>query len=472
MMKKEVMFHVKHLRIKDVFADNLNLFEKISAYNVPWTVPPTVLDTVYFNLYSGQKTVSPLVRNMLNSDLLLNQQQVTNLAFLAYSMNYKNWVKEYAVLEVTYSPAENYNMSEIITTKNSTSTDSSSKQTDTNNLSNTTTGSNATTTNSTVSDISTNKPSGSEILTTEFSGSETDTLNKGGSELNTLTKSGEMIINTEYQGSTTEKEQGSSTTDVTESPTGDKVISVVAKNDETITDTPTGIEKTETTGSEEAENVSSQDSIWAFNAADISPTPTSLNEKNGRTSNNSNSQRSFDSRQDQRVIGGETTTTTTESYGDFNTTTTTNYNPSIEKVTDFSGRNDRNTTSFDGYEEQGRLSFENREDTNTKTFSNRQNIETKTFTDRVDTLNKDVTSEISENLTINETLKQTGTVVRDSEGSSSSDGLSETTHTRSGNIGVTTTQQMLQSEMNLWEWNFFYNVLFPSIDKLLTLSIY
>ena len=46
------------------------------------------------------------------------------------------------------------------------------------------------------------------------------------------------------------------------------------------------------------------------------------------------------------------------------------------------------------------------------------------------------------------------------------------TLTRSGNIGVTTSQQMLQSERDLWMWNYFYDIVFPSIDKILALRIY
>lgn len=43
--------------------------------------------------------------------------------------------------------------------------------------------------------------------------------------------------------------------------------------------------------------------------------------------------------------------------------------------------------------------------------------------------------------------------------------------TRSGNIGVTTTQQMLTSDIELWRWNFFYEV-FNDIDKVFTISTY
>ena len=41
-----------------------------------------------------------------------------------------------------------------------------------------------------------------------------------------------------------------------------------------------------------------------------------------------------------------------------------------------------------------------------------------------------------------------------------------------GNIGVTTSQQMIQSERDLDMWNFFYSVVFPSVDKVLTLMIF
>ena len=46
------------------------------------------------------------------------------------------------------------------------------------------------------------------------------------------------------------------------------------------------------------------------------------------------------------------------------------------------------------------------------------------------------------------------------------------TLTRSGNIGVTTSQQMIESERALWVWNFFRDVVFPDIDRVLTLQIY
>lgn len=44
-------------------------------------------------------------------------------------------------------------------------------------------------------------------------------------------------------------------------------------------------------------------------------------------------------------------------------------------------------------------------------------------------------------------------------------------HTRSGNIGVTTSQQMLESEIKIREWN-LYNQLMKDIDSVLCLKVY
>lgn len=41
------------------------------------------------------------------------------------------------------------------------------------------------------------------------------------------------------------------------------------------------------------------------------------------------------------------------------------------------------------------------------------------------------------------------------------------TLTRSGNIGVTTSQQMIESEIALWQWNFF-EMIFKDVDTILT----
>ena len=70
--------------------------------------------------------------------------------------------------------------------------------------------------------------------------------------------------------------------------------------------------------------------------------------------------------------------------------------------------------------------------------------------------------------THNDTLTESKTDSTEKENEST------TTHelSRSGNIGVTTSQQMIQSERDLWVWNFYNNFLFPCADRVLTLPIY
>lgn len=69
---------------------------------------------------------------------------------------------------------------------------------------------------------------------------------------------------------------------------------------------------------------------------------------------------------------------------------------------------------------------------------------------------------------------QSGTFKTENERTGTYEDLTEydTELTRSGNIGVTTSQQMITSERELWLWNFFQDVVFPDLTKLLALRIY
>lgn len=42
---------------------------------------------------------------------------------------------------------------------------------------------------------------------------------------------------------------------------------------------------------------------------------------------------------------------------------------------------------------------------------------------------------------------------------------------RSGNIGVTTSQQMAESSLQLWKWNYFYDI-FRDVDSIFTITTY
>lgn len=112
------------------------------------------------------------------------------------------------------------------------------------------------------------------------------------------------------------------------------------------------------------------------------------------------------------------------------------------------------------------------------------------------TQEQDATGKRTENGTTDETRTESGTTDEtrtqtdtgtdkttydvtetDLESGSVKEGGSDTqtrnyTLTRAGNIGVTTSQQMIESERNLWFWNFFIDTVFPNVADVLTLKIY
>ena len=94
---------------------------------------------------------------------------------------------------------------------------------------------------------------------------------------------------------------------------------------------------------------------------------------------------------------------------------------------------------------------------------------TTTGTDTV-TYNTNVKNSGTDTLTHNTQDRDTGTQTDALSGSDSN--VHNYTLTRAGNIGVTTSQQMIESSRSLYMWNFFYTVVFPDIDRVLTLSIY
>lgn len=135
---------------------------------------------------------------------------------------------------------------------------------------------------------------------------------------------------------------------------------------------------------------------------------------------------------------------------------------------------------------------ETRTDNLTRTIDN-QEITTPNLT----STSQQATRGFNSNLDVNtdkETATNTGTNRVDTDGTEHNTGTQGTTGsdtgtqtdadtgsdtstrnytlTRSGNIGVTTSQQMLQSERDLWMWSYFYDVVFPDVDDVLTIPVY
>lgn len=100
------------------------------------------------------------------------------------------------------------------------------------------------------------------------------------------------------------------------------------------------------------------------------------------------------------------------------------------------------------------------------------NTETRNLSD-INTGTVDTTETQTKNLTDTDSgeIDTTDTETRNLAGTNNGSEDTERELHRSGNIGVTTTQQMMQSEIELWQWNFFKTV-FDDIDKVCCLDIY
>lgn len=88
-----------------------------------------------------------------------------------------------------------------------------------------------------------------------------------------------------------------------------------------------------------------------------------------------------------------------------------------------------------------------------------------------DTETRNLSQQETRNLSEQETRNLSQQETRNLAGTNSETGENERELTRSGNIGVTTSQQMIVSEIELWKWQFF-NQVFEDIDRILTLSVY
>lgn len=116
-------------------------------------------------------------------------------------------------------------------------------------------------------------------------------------------------------------------------------------------------------------------------------------------------------------------------------------------------------------------------DTETRTYSS--DTETRQYTNDAETFaynneqtqrtyNSDQVS-TQHGHTDTETLNRTDATTYGKKDTAS--GKDSRTLTRSGNIGTTTSQMMIESDITLWKWNFLYDV-FKDIDSVFTISTY
>lgn len=184
------------------------------------------------------------------------------------------------------------------------------------------------------------------------------------------------------------------------------------------------------------------------------------------------------------MIETENSTSTNENT-DTITTNTTNSNDVTETNTGTNTANDSESTTGKNTITDSRNTSENNNVTNNNSLygfnstsgvnSDSQNgTETRNLTDS-NTHNEDLkgtrTNEHSENINTSKVTAQKNDIKDVKDGTHTENGTQNRTLTRHGNIGVTTSQQMINSEIELWQWDFFGGV-FKDIDKILTIQTY
>lgn len=178
-------------------------------------------------------------------------------------------------------------------------------------------------------------------------------------------------------------------------------------------------------------------------------------------------------------------TTSTNENTDTITTNTTNSNDVTETNTGTNTANDsENTTGKNTITDSRNISENNNVTNNNSLYGfnsssgvnadSQNGTETRNTTDN-NTHNDDLkgtrTNEHSESINTSKVTAQKNDIKDVKDGTHTENGSQDRTLSRHGNIGVTTSQQMLNSEIELWQWNFFSGV-FKDIDTILTIQTY
>ena len=178
-------------------------------------------------------------------------------------------------------------------------------------------------------------------------------------------------------------------------------------------------------------------------------------------------------------------TTSTNENTDTITTNTTNSNNVTETNTGTNTVNDSENTTGKNTITDSRNIEENNSVTNNNSLygfnsasavnaDSQNGTETRNTTD-TNTHNDDLkgtrTNEHSENINTSKVTAQKNDIKDTKDGTHTENGSQDRTLSRHGNIGVTTSQQMINSEIELWQWDFFSGV-FKDIDKVLTIQTY
>ena len=179
----------------------------------------------------------------------------------------------------------------------------------------------------------------------------------------------------------------------------------------------------------------------------------------------------YDMTETETVSGSTSDTrlnTGTQTTADTGTQTNDHDGTSATAHTGTQGTSETNTVTGSGETDNRIFGFNSstgKDDSGSETSSTNTGTGSSTRTDNLtDTRTDNLTDTRTDNLLSTRT---------DNLSESNSGSHSESRSlTRSGNIGVTTSQQMIQSERDLDNYNVFYDGVFSDIDKVLTIATY
>ena len=410
----------KNLQLNDVFPEwagqeggfFLQMENLVNAF--PWSakVPASYLDASYHGAHSGEKFVSPLVYNFLNTEGELTSSGFAHIAFAVQSVYWQKWNHIWSLYESRYNPLDTYTYTEesTRTISDEGNNEVTKAATDTLRHSGTDTEQSSGSVNRTTESERSAELGGSDVASTAH-GHEINVNELGTSSLThglTVTDSGEEEKSLAHGLSISESGDESSTTD----------------HDSTVTDA----------GNPSETNTGKVKGFNSQTFADSDQTVKQITTDNTQVTDETTTTVTDFSKS---IINSGTDTDTT-TFGKVVTNSGTDSSQNSVDRTEAHSGTDSETTTY------GKTESETNESTDTETNS-KTNTRTLNLTDS-DTANEHTTEESANTRTDEYSATKTGNMYR-------------------------SPAELLSMDRDFWLTEFF-SIVFEDVDKMLTLGIY
>ena len=396
------------------------IFGKLKDFDdIPWgndSAFNNSLDMAYLYNHSGDKYVSSILHNMGHQ----SSQMLTLFLQSCYSIYKNKWTRLWEINNLEFNPIENYSMEEKHTGTDTDLDTPSNWQT------------------SEVQTPNQWKQETSHKASQDYKSTDTQKPTNWKEEVNHKAsqdyKESDTQKPTNWQNTTVHSNTDYTETE-TKKPTNWKETKdyTYTNYKESDTDTPTNWKKT-TTSLNTDNGSESKTSVYAFNSSDAVPTA----ETETKVKSKTDEEQTGTYKKDHEITGSRKEDTSQS--GEFET-----------EKTITGSQTDTTTQSGTFDTEHTQTGYTTDEKTQSGTFATEH------------TQSGYTTDETTHSGTFTTTNTQNGTYEKKTTYNS--------TLKRSGNIGVTTSQQMAQSSIELWQWLYFEEV-FKDLDKFLCLETY